>query len=61
MRRVHLFLVLASAIALAGCAERIAKGDAAPIAPPDGSDRAGSTPRASINGSSWSQQPACTQ
>ena len=44
MRRVHPFLVLASAIALAGCAERIAKGDAAPIAPPDGSDRAGSAP-----------------
>ncbi len=29
---------------LAGCATRIAKGDAAPMAPPDGSDRASSAP-----------------
>ena len=45
MRRVQsLFLLLASAIAPGGCADRIAQGDAAPIAPLDGSDRAGSAP-----------------
>ena len=33
-----------SALLLAGCANRIAQGDAAPLAPPDNSDRASSTP-----------------
>jgi hypothetical protein len=42
-RPLSLSLML-SACLLAGCADRIAKGDAAPIAPPDGSDRAGSAP-----------------
>ena len=38
-------LLLSVAIALlAGCASRIEKGESAPIAPPDGSDRAGSSP-----------------
>jgi uncharacterized protein DUF6970 len=45
MRRPLPLLLLALAAAtLAGCADRIAKGDAAPIAPPDGSNRASSTP-----------------
>ena len=45
MRRVPLLgLSIVSAIALAGCANRIAKGDAAPLAPPDNSDRASSAP-----------------
>ena len=33
-----------SALLLAGCANRIAQGDAAPLAPPDNSDRASSAP-----------------
>jgi hypothetical protein len=33
-----------SALLLAGCANRVAQGDAAPLAPPDNSDRASSTP-----------------
>ncbi len=37
------FLAVASLL-LAGCADRIMRGDAAPLAPPDGSDRASSTP-----------------
>ena len=45
MRPYPLLLPIALAFGLlAGCAERIAKGDAAPIAPPDGSSRAGSAP-----------------
>ena len=46
MRPVRLFpLVALIATLLAGCAvDRITRGDAAPIAPPDGSDRASSAP-----------------
>ena len=33
-----------SALLLAGCTNRIAQGDAAPLAPPDNSDRASSAP-----------------
>jgi hypothetical protein len=45
MRRPLPLLLLALSGALAtGCAGRIARGDAAPIAPPDGSDRTGSAP-----------------
>jgi len=42
-RRLIPSLVLSAAL-LAGCAARIEKGEAAPLAPPDGSDRAGATP-----------------
>ena len=53
MLRLRL-IACAAAIAtlLAGCAARIAQGDAAPIAPPDGSDRASSAPttRAEVTG-----------
>ena len=43
MRPRHLLpLIATSAMLMAGCANRIAKGDAAPLAPPDGSDRASS-------------------
>ena len=42
---MRLLLSLIALIAtLAGCAARIEKGEAAPLAPPDGSDRAGSSP-----------------
>ena len=45
MRLRHLLAALAlPAVVLAGCADRIARGDAAPLAPPDGSDRASSAP-----------------
>ena len=37
-------LLTTTAIALASCATRLAQGDAAPIAPPDGSDRPSSAP-----------------
>ena len=37
-------MLLALALALAGCANRVAQGEAAPIAPPDNSDRASSAP-----------------
>ena len=33
---------------LAGCASRIEKGEAAPLAPPDGSDRASSSPSSRV-------------
>ena len=35
-------------LALGGCAARIEKGEAAPIAPPDGSDRASSAPSSRV-------------
>ena len=46
MRRPSHLIALATvlAAAVAGCATRIARGDAAPLAPPDGSDRASSAP-----------------
>jgi hypothetical protein len=45
MRHRPLFLpVLVLAATLCGCAARIAQGDAAPLAPLDGSDRASSAP-----------------
>jgi hypothetical protein len=45
MRRfLPLPLLALSAALAAGCADRIARGDAAPVAPPDGSDRAAGTP-----------------
>jgi hypothetical protein len=45
MRPRPLLVPLAlSAALLAGCASRVDKGDAAPIAPPIGSDRAAATP-----------------
>ena len=45
MRLRHLLATLTlPAVVLAGCADRIARGDAAPLAPPDGSDRASSAP-----------------
>jgi hypothetical protein len=45
MRPRHLLpLIASSALLMAGCANRIAKGDAAPLAPADGSDRASSAP-----------------
>jgi hypothetical protein len=46
MRPLRVLPLLAlSAMLLAACAvDRIAKGDAAPLAPPDGSDRASSAP-----------------
>ena len=53
MRPRHLLpLIASSAMLVAGCANRIAKGDAAPMAPPDGSDRASSAPstRAEVAG-----------
>jgi hypothetical protein len=41
----HPLAIIASCVLLlAGCASRIAQGDAAPIAPPDNSDRASSAP-----------------
>ena len=43
--RPRFLLLLPLVIALlAGCASRIEKGEAAPLAPPDGSDRASSSP-----------------
>jgi hypothetical protein len=39
-----LSLSAVSAALLAGCASRIEKGESAPMAPPDGSDRASSSP-----------------
>jgi hypothetical protein len=42
--RHHLLLPSLAIALLAGCASRIEKGAAAPIAPPDGSDRASSAP-----------------
>ena len=39
-----LSLFASSAALLAGCASRIEKGESAPMAPPDGSDRASSSP-----------------
>jgi hypothetical protein len=42
--RHHLLLPFLAIALLAGCASRIEKGAAAPIAPPDGSDRASSAP-----------------
>ena len=53
MRPRHLIPLFVSSIALlTGCADRVARGDAAPIAPPDGSDRASSAPstRAEVSG-----------
>ena len=53
MRPRHLLpLSLVAVAALAGCAARMERGDAAPIAPPDGSDRASSAPttRAEVGG-----------
>ena len=53
MRPRHLIPLFVSSIALStGCADRVARGDAAPIAPPDGSDRASSAPstRAEVSG-----------
>ena len=44
MRLRSLLLLPALTAAVAGCVHRIEKGEAAPIAPPLGSDRAGSTP-----------------
>jgi hypothetical protein len=47
MRPRHLLpLSLVAIAALAGCAARMERGDAAPIAPQDGSDRASSAPTA---------------
>jgi hypothetical protein len=37
-------LIALSAALVAGCASRVEKGEAAPLAPPDGSDRASSAP-----------------
>jgi hypothetical protein len=50
-RLVPAHCILLAAL-LAGCAARIAQGDAAPMAPPDGSDRASSAPttRAEVAG-----------
>jgi hypothetical protein len=50
--RLPLTLLALSAALLAGCADRVAQGDAAPLAPPDGSDRASSAPstRAEVSG-----------
>ena len=42
--RHHLLLPPLAIALLAGCASRIEKGAAAPIAPPDGSDRTSSAP-----------------
>ena len=42
--RHHLLLPSLAIALLAGCASRIEKGEAAPLAPPDGSDRASSSP-----------------
>ena len=53
MRPRHLIPLFVSSIALlTGCADRVARGDAAPIAPPDGSDRASAAPstRAEVSG-----------
>jgi hypothetical protein len=53
MRPCPLLTTLAvSTLLLAGCADRIARGDAAPLAPPDNSDRASSAPstRAEVAG-----------
>ena len=51
MHRLHLVAVVVATL-IAGCAERIAQADAAPIAPPNDPDRAGSTPttRAEVAG-----------
>jgi hypothetical protein len=43
MRRRHLF-PFAALLTLAGCAARVERGDAAPVAPQDLSDRASSAP-----------------
>ena len=52
MRPRFLLLLPVLIASLAGCASRIEKGDAAPLAPPDGSDRASSSPssRAEVAG-----------
>jgi hypothetical protein len=49
--RRHLLPLVAIAV-LAGCAARMERGESAPIAPPDGSDRASSAPttRAEVAG-----------
>ena len=44
MRSPLLFLLPVVIASLAGCASRIEKGEAAPLAPPDGSDRVSSSP-----------------
>ena len=44
MRPRFLLLLSVATAVLAGCASRIEKGEAAPIAPQDGSDRASSSP-----------------
>ena len=44
MRPRFLLLLPVLVAMLAGCASRIEKGEAAPLAPPDGSDRASSSP-----------------
>jgi hypothetical protein len=44
MRPRSLLLLPVTIVLLAGCAHRVLKGESAPIAPPDGSDRASSTP-----------------
>ncbi|HEY9024483.1 MAG TPA: hypothetical protein VIP05_09290 [Burkholderiaceae bacterium] len=43
-RHSPVLLIALSLALVAGCASRVQKGEAAPIAPPDGSDRASSTP-----------------
>ena len=52
MRPRSLLLLSVTIALLAGCASRIVKNESAPIAPPDGSDRASSAPstRAEIAG-----------
>ena len=44
MRPRFLLLLPVVIASLAGCASRLEKGEAAPLAPPDGSDRASSSP-----------------
>ena len=44
MRPPFLLLLPVVIASLAGCASRVEKGESAPLAPPDGSDRAGSSP-----------------
>ena len=44
MRPPVLLLLPIVIASLAGCASRVEKGEAAPLAPPDGSDRASSSP-----------------
>jgi len=48
MRPRFLLLLPVVIASLAGCASRIEKGEAAPLAPPDGSDRASSSPSSRV-------------